>query len=205
MRHLEYPTTTTQNSGAEWKVRDGRSFKDVLVEPAKESGKAESLSDPKRVIADRATEGQRLWLARCAIEEVKTADLLPDLPFLLKEGGFLTITAKYVGGFRYLLECESAEALTRILHKGKETLSEWFKWIKPWHRQMESTPPGRLCWLSIRGVPCICGMKLISAKLQVFGERLLRSRTLLIFIPKFTLEGFVFLLGTLDGLMGWCV
>lgn len=58
---------------------------------------------------------------------MKTADILPDLPFLLKEGIFLDTKAKYVGGLRFLLECESSDAMSKLLEEGRETLSSWFR------------------------------------------------------------------------------
>lgn len=105
------------------------------------------------MVMDTVKEDELLWLARCAIGCVKSVDFLPDLPFLMKENGFLETKAKYVGGLRYLLECESVDAMNKMLQEGKDDLSNWFEWVKPWHREFESTRPGRLCWLSVRGVP----------------------------------------------------
>lgn len=94
------------------------------------------------------------WLSSCAVGCVKNMDILADLPFLLQEGGFLTMRAKYLGGFRYLLECDSAEEMLQLLQEGKEAL------IRQLVRLVETVAarhgtydrPGRLGWLSIRGI-----------------------------------------------------
>lgn len=91
----------------------------------------DNTEQPKRVTVEEVKEHELQWLARCAVGDVKTTDILADLPFLLKEGGFLTTQAKYAGGFRYVLECESTEDLVKLLQEGKEALSNWFQWIKP--------------------------------------------------------------------------
>lgn len=60
--------------------------------------------------------------------------------------------AKYFGGFRYLLECDSAEEMMKLLHEGKEALSTWFEWVKPWQSELDLSSSRSLDWLSIRGV-----------------------------------------------------
>lgn len=54
--------------------------------------------------------------------ELKTADILSDVPFLLKEAGFLKTQAMYVGGLQYLLECESIDELAKMLKDGRDAL-----------------------------------------------------------------------------------
>lgn len=100
-------------------LRRGLSYGDVLMDISKQPGISSSHARPNCVVEWVIKEEELLWLARCAIGTVKSADLLPDLPFLLKEAGFLDMKPKYVGGLRFLVECESIEALDRLLKEGK--------------------------------------------------------------------------------------
>lgn len=139
--------------GGPTSVRGNMSNLDIMGAVSRQLTNFEVSEGPKRITVELVKEEELQWLARRAIGHVKTVDFLPDLPYLLKEARFLNIQAMYVGGFRYLLECESAESLNKVLQEGKATLANWFEWIKPWHREVESSPTGRLCWLSIRRVP----------------------------------------------------
>lgn len=93
------------------------------------------------------------WLEKCAIGEVKNAEVLNDINHLLREGGFLNCAAKYLGGMRILVECLSTETLEMMLIEGASSLSEWFEWIQPWDKSKELCRPPRLVWLNIEGVP----------------------------------------------------
>lgn len=95
-------------------------------------------------LADDPHVGAKTLLHSCAIGDVKNVDILNDLPCLLRSEGFLDCEAKSVGGFRFLLESHSREALNKILSDGQEKLSQWFNWLSPWNKASETTRPGRL-------------------------------------------------------------
>lgn len=105
------------------------------------------------LVAEDPVEDTLKWLQNCATGDVKNVDLLNDLPILLKREGFLDCEAKYVGGFRFLIQSHSSEAINKILVEGKEKLSHWFTWISPWSINTERVRPGRLVWLSVEGIP----------------------------------------------------
>lgn len=168
---MESHMASARKFAAPLKTIGGENYMDVLLGEPRRPGESSCSKGPARVTTDGPKEDELFWLARCVIGDVKTGEVLPDLPFHLKENGFLTTTAKYFGGFRYLLECESTQALNKMLKEGSEVLSSWFQWIKPWHRDVESITPGRLCWLSIRGVPLHLWNELDFRKIaNIWGE-----------------------------------
>lgn len=105
---------------------------------------------PTTVVSDDETKE---WLQRCAVGDIKNLDLLHDLPHLLRREGFIDCQAKYVGGFRFLIECPTQELLTKVLSDGMDKLTQWFQWLRPWSSASETTRPGRLVWLNVDGVP----------------------------------------------------
>lgn len=133
--------------------REGKSYREALLDTAILQEFHENVKESKCIKVEEVKEGELQWLARCALGEVKSPDILPDISFLLKEAGFLTTKAKYVGGLRYLLEFDSPEIMADLLRSGREALSNWFVSVQPWHRRLEDSRPGRICWISIRGVP----------------------------------------------------
>lgn len=150
---------------------------DILGDGKKKPSNGDNFIRPKTIVVEE-TKGKELqWLQRCAVGTVKNVDFLPDLPFLLKEGGFLTMTTKYAGGLRYLLECDSAKATTQMLLDGKEALLLWFDWIKPWSRDLDWTSLGRLCSFHKCKSLCTYGTRTTSIKLQRYGGRLSRLKT----------------------------
>lgn len=107
---------------------------------------------PKNLTLEKPGDEILSWLDRCAVGELRNTDVLNDLNHSLKEEGF-SCCAKYVGGFRYLLECDSKVDLLQMLTEGKEKLDSWFSWLRPWEIAMEMSRPGRLVWISIEGIP----------------------------------------------------
>lgn len=96
---------------------------------------------------------ETVWLQKCAVGEVKNTEILNDINHLLRERGFLSCAAKYLGGMRVLVECSSTNAMEAMLREGSNNLLEWFDWIQPWDRSKELSRPARLVWLNIEGVP----------------------------------------------------
>lgn len=114
----EHHTTLTGATGAPPRLCDGNSYLRVLTDntrPLGQLGNGDNLVTTKRIVAKDIKDEELKLLSRCAIGNVKTTNFLANLPFLLKEGGFLAIRAMYLGGFRYLLERESADEMTKML------------------------------------------------------------------------------------------
>lgn len=107
---------------------------------------------PKRIEVTSPEDEALSWLNRCAISDLRNTDVLNDFNHSLVEEGF-TCWAKYVGGLRYLLECDSKEEMLHMLATGKEKLNRWFSWVCSWEVGKEHSHPGRLVWLSLEGLP----------------------------------------------------
>lgn len=84
------------------------------------------LKEPELLLTIDCDVGVKEWLHNCAVGDIKNIDLLHDLPNLLHREGFLDCEAKYVGGFRFLIECPSQELLSKVLSEGLEKLLQWF-------------------------------------------------------------------------------
>lgn len=125
------------NPSTKWKVvapcplRGNRSYTEAMPDVPLNPGKGERADRTKRIIVDEVKAEETKWLQGCAVRSLKSVDFLPDLPFLLTEAGFIVTRAKYIGSFHYLLECDFAIELAKMLHEGKEVLLQWFECIKP--------------------------------------------------------------------------
>lgn len=85
-----------------------------------------------------------LWLKGCMVGEVKNMDYLNEINFILKGGGFHQCLAKYIGGRKVVLEWSSDVCMKKAMDEGKSALLEWFNWVEPWSRSVESRRESRL-------------------------------------------------------------
>lgn len=74
-------------------VRGGKSYLGVLVDTARKPGNIENIERPKHVLVEAVKDEELHWLDRCAVGNVKNANIFVDLPLLLKDGGFLATYA----------------------------------------------------------------------------------------------------------------
>lgn len=66
-------------------------------------------------------------LKKCVAGEVKNTETLNDINHLLREGGFMNCTAKYLDGQRVFTKCSSTAVMEAILTEGSKSLLEWFE------------------------------------------------------------------------------
>lgn len=174
--HKGNQTISIRKAVASPPLRDNRRYAKELVDFSNLPGQGKKWERPEHIMADDVKAKDLKCLEGCAIGSVKSMDFLLDIPFILKEGGFLDTRAKYLGGFQYLLECDSAVEMAHMLLEGNEALLKWFEWVKPRHRDVETIRPGRLCWVNISGVPLHLWNVGTFKKLQQNGVKWWRSR-----------------------------
>ncbi|KAM0058386.1 hypothetical protein Hdeb2414_s0005g00169651 [Helianthus debilis subsp. tardiflorus] len=148
-------TATNNNFGGNFKLRDARSYREVVGSSRAAGGssavnvESKELKGKVIVVPDRTGAFNNLvWVAFVG----RTVDLetLVDFDRLLKIAKLSVANFQYLGGLSLLITFHDEESAKHFMDL-KEIWSPWFSKLDPWRGQTLSLE--RVAWLKLSGIP----------------------------------------------------
>ncbi|KAJ0639873.1 putative RNA recognition motif domain, nucleotide-binding alpha-beta plait domain superfamily [Helianthus annuus] len=141
-------------NGANFKVRDVRSYREVVGSYGSGSGpgrqeEMQGVIEKTVVVPDRTGAFSYLF-GLALVGKAKNLETLVDLDKLLRIAKVVVANIQFLGGLSMLISFHDDDSRKQFLDK-KEVWSPWFTRLDPWSGQ--TLPFERVAWLKLCGIP----------------------------------------------------